>query len=191
MKKLIGLFSIFVLILVTIPIQAQTQTTKQVGDPTSYMTAEQLAKYQADIQIAELEKKLETYGNWVGVGGEVGTAIREGLMSVVDVADKFGSTDVGKFTIVMVAWKVMGKDLVRIILGLIFLTIITWLFVKVYKNTYVPKRILVENPGFLRYPKKYEIVKPDNSWDGYEFVKILLLFLYAGAVGISYTIMFA
>lgn len=189
MKNFVAFLSFFVLMIAVMPTQAQT--TKQVGDPTSYMTPDQLAKYHSDIKVAELEKKLQTYGNWVGVGGEVGIAVKEGLSAVVDVADQFGKTDVGKFTLVMVAWKVMGKDVIRIILGLVFLVIITWLFVKVYKNTYVPKRMMVENPGFMKYPKKYEIIKPDSSWDGYQAVKILLLFLYAGAIGISYAIMFA
>lgn len=192
MKKIIGLLSIFVLMLVAIPTQAQQ--TKQVGDPTTYMTAEQLAKYTGDMKIADLEKKLETYGNWVGVGGEVGNAIEEGLTAVVDVADKFTGTDVGKFTMVLVAWKVIGKDLVRILLGLIFLAIITLLFFRVYRNTYVPKRKLVEKTPqgwFKRAKKKYEIIIPNDDWEGYNGVKIVILFLYAGAVGISYAIMFA
>jgi hypothetical protein len=133
MKKIIGLFSILVLMLVTIPTQAQTQTTdKKVGDPTSYMTPDQLAKYHSDMEVAALEKKLETYGNWVGVGGEVGEAVRSGLEAVVDVADQFGQTDVGKFTLVLVAWKVMGKDTIRILLGFMFIALVTWIFMKVY-----------------------------------------------------------
>lgn len=190
MKKIIGLLSIFTLLLVIMPIQAQIS---QVGDPTTYMTPKQLAKYQGDMDIAELEKKLQTYGNWVGVGGEVGNAIEEGLTAVVDVADKFTGTDVGKFTMILVAWKVVGKDLVRIVLGSVFLILVTFLFFRVYRNTYMPKRNLIERiPKGLwkRDIKKYEIITP-NTWEGYNFVKILMLFLYAGAFGIGYAIMFA
>lgn len=191
MKKIFCLLGLFLVFFVT---NTNSQTTTQVGDPTTYMTPEQLAKYNADIRVAELEKKLEVYGKWVGVGGEVGTAIREGLDAVVDVSDKFGKTDVGKYTMILVAWKVIGKDIVRIILGFIFIFIMTLLFIKVYNNTFRAKKILIENsnPGFLRYPKvkKYEIVVPDNDWDGYNFVRILMLFMYAGAIGISYAIMF-
>ena len=191
MKKIFGLLSIFAFMLVAIPTQAQNP--EKVGDPTSYMTAEQLAKYSSDMQIASLEKKLETYGNWVGVGGEVGNAIEEGLTAVVDVADKFTGTDVGKFTMVLVAWKVIGKDVVRIVLGIVFIIVITFLFFKVYRNTFVPKRSLIEksNPGFFKYPKvkKWEVTEPEE-WEGYNFVRIAILFLYAGAFGISYAIMF-
>ncbi len=188
MKKIFVLSVLMTLLAVACcPASAQT---KQVGNPESYMTAEQLAKYTSDIQIAELEKKLEVYGNWVGVGGEVGNAVKEGLSAVVDVADQFGSTDVGKFTMILVAWKVVGKDFVRIALGLLWFVAITWMFLRTYKNTYEPKRMMVKNPGFLKYPKEYEIVKPDDGWEGYNAVKIIMLFLYAGAIGLTYGIMF-
>ena len=189
MKKILCLLTLFAFMVALAPVQAQTPI-KQVGDPTSYMTTEQLAKYNSDMKIADLEKKLQTYGNWVGVGGEVGNAIEEGLTAVVDVADKFTGTDVGKFTLVLVAWKVIGKDIIRIVLGFIFIIIITWLFIKIYKNTYIPKKILTENPGIFRYPKKYEIITP-KTWEGYQGVKIIMLFMYVGAIGIAYAIMFA
>ena len=158
------------------------------------MTPDQLAKYYSDIRVAELEKKLETYGNWVGVGGEVGIAVKEGLMAVVDVADQFGSTDVGKFTLIMVAWKVMGKDAVRILLGLFFFILVTLLFLKVYRGYYRTKRVLTERTpqGWFRRAKKvYEVVKPNRDWEGVNAIPIIMLCLYAGMVGITYAIMFA
>jgi hypothetical protein len=194
MKKLIGLLSIVMLL--AFSAQAQTQPTKQVGDPTTYMTGEQLAKYYSDIKIAELEKKLETYGNWVGVGGEVGTAIKEGLTAVVDVADHFGSTDVGKFTMILVAWKVIGKDIVRIVLGLIFIAVFTWLLIYSFKRTCVERRILVKksNPGFMKYPKvkEYEIIEPRfGDGEGLGIIRIAHLLLFFIGIWITYGIMFA
>lgn len=170
----------------------QAQTPSKVGNPEAYMTPEQLAKYQSDMHIAELQKKLDTYGNWVGVGSEVGIAVKEGLMAVVDVADKFGGTDVGKFTIVMVAWKVMGKDVIRIVLGIIFLIIITFLFLMIYKNLYKNERKLIKKPALFDFstPKEYQVIEKDTTWDGYIAVQIVMLFLYAMAIGLTYAIMF-
>ena len=177
------------------PTQAQTPTPK-VGDPSTYLTAEQQAKYYSDLKIAELEKKLQTYGNWVGVGGEVGTAIKEGLTAVVDVADQFGKTDVGKFTMYMVAWKVIGKDIVRIVLGLIFIAVFTWLLIYSFKRTCLERRILVEtkNAGFMRYPKerKYEIIEPRfGDGEGLGAIRVLHLVFFLIAIWITYGIMFA
>lgn len=194
MKKILILVSLIVVFLAGYCTSASAQTVSKVGDPTAYMTQVQLAQYYGDLKIADLEQKLETYGNWVGVGGEVGNAIKEGLTAVVDVADQFGKTDVGKFTLVLVAWKVVGKDLVRIALGLLWFVAITFLFIRVYRNTYQAKRKLVERTpqGFWkRDHKKWEVVVPDDNWDGYHGVKILILFMYAGAMGLTYAIMFA
>lgn len=184
---------LFIIALLTVAFTTNTSAQiapEKITVNTSDLTPDQLAKIKAQQELETMQQKLDTYGKWVGVGGEIGIAVREGLNSVVDVADKFGGTDVGKFTLVMIAWKVMGKDVVRIFLGLIFLVAVTWLIVKVYKNTFMPKRILVENPGFLKYPKKYEVVHPNNNWDGYNFVRVFMIFIYAGAVGLTYAIMF-
>ena len=193
MKKLL----LLLVLLLTITGMNYSQTTvssgKQVGNPESYMTPDQLAKYKADLQNAELQKKLETYGKWVGVGGEVGNAIKESLNAVVDVSDKFSKTDVGKFTMILVAWKIIGRDVMRIFLGLLFYFIITFLFIKVYRNTYQTKRYIVKKSSeglFKKKEKEYELVEPDDDWDGYQAVKIAMLVLYAGATGLTYAIMF-
>lgn len=55
---------------------------------------------------------------WVGIGREVGIATREGLESVVDVSQKFGGTQVGRFVMFMVAWRVLGKQLLGVVLGI-------------------------------------------------------------------------
>jgi len=195
MKKFLGMILTFVLMLViSTQAQAQTSTTPMVGNPSTYLTAEQQSKHYSDLKIAD-EKKLETYGNWVGVGGEVGGAIKEGLTAVVDVSDKFSKTDVGKFTIYMVAWKVIGKDIVRIVLGIFFIIIFTWLLIYSFKHTCIERKILIkdENPGFMRYPKKreYKIIEPRfGTGEGLGGIRILHLILFFIGIWISFGIMF-
>jgi hypothetical protein len=189
MKKVVFIIATFALMLTTVSAQTTTKPTAE-----DYLTPAQKEQLMKDLQIAELEKKLEVYGKWVGVGGEIGTAIDEGLNAVVDVADKFGKTDVGKFTLVMIAWKIIGKDIIRIVLGLLFFTAVTWLFVRVYRNSYQPKKVpKVRVPLFKRFTTlvEYEIIYPEDNWEGYHAMKFVMLFLYAGAIGITYAIMFA
>jgi hypothetical protein len=195
MKKLVILFTVLAVLAIACCPKANAQTSyvvpeKKVVVNASDLTSDQLFKIESEAKLAELNKKLQTYGNWVGVGGEIGTAVKEGLNAVVDVADKFSNTNVGKFTLTLVAWKIIGKDIARICLGLIFFILMTWIFVKIYKNTYSIRRVLVKNPGFLKYPKEYQVIEP-KRWEGYEAVKILMIFLYAGAIGLTYAIMFA
>ena len=185
------MFTLFTLVL-----PAQVQPDKVVISKTE-LTADQLTKLEAqqkldlaNQQINELQGKIETYGKWVGVGGEVGTAVKEGLTAVVDVADKFGKTDVGKFTLIMIAWKVMGQDVIRILLGLLFFTILTIIILKVYRRVVIAHKVLTENLGFLRYPKKYEVVKTELDSDGVIIVTLILVVAYLIGIWITYSIMF-
>jgi hypothetical protein len=189
MKKFVLLLSM--LTFLVMPMLAQSTNNGKIVVKTSDLTADQLAKITAEQELENIQKKMEHYGNWVGIGGEIGQAVNEGLLSVVEVSDKFGKTDIGKFTLVMIAWKIMGKDVIRIILGLIFIVVIMMIILKVYKNTYSPKKILKSDPGLFKYPKEYEIIEPDSSWDGYVAVKLLLIVCAVGAFGISYAIMFS
>jgi hypothetical protein len=192
MKKVIVFLMLAIFAVACCP-KANAQVTTQPEKITvnaSDLTVDQLAKIKAQQEVETLQKKLETYGKWVGVGGEIGNAVKEGLNAVVDVSDKFGKTDVGRFTMVMVAWKIIGKDLVRIALGLLFIIIFTFVLLRSYKN-YCTRRILIKSNGWKFWlPKEYQVVKPE-SFDGFQFVKILHVFLMIGAFGITYAIMFA
>lgn len=165
--------------------------------PKSQLTTEQLKA----IEQAELEKKLEQYGKWVGVGGEVGQAVREGLEAVVDVADKAGDTNVGKFTMYLIAWKVIGKDLIRIILGIIFAFIFTIFIFRFARKSFAVQRVMIENPGFFKFPKKYKVINPleqdtnkdylsYKKWENAILYKILFSIILIGGYGITYAIMF-
>lgn len=186
MKKL--LFLLIAMFTLTIVVDAQTTKKPAITD---YLTQEQLLQFENDKRMADMTKKMEQYGKWVGVGGEVGGVVKEALNAVVDVTDKFSKTNVGEFTLLMVAWKVMGKDLIRILLGIVFFIIMVITLRRIYINGFIDKRVMTENPGLFKYPKVYELIEHDADWDGYEFVKFgLMPVLFAGSVGLTYAIMF-
>lgn len=206
MKKLLILTGILIFLVAACCPSASAQTTTPT-DPLSYMTPTQKLQYESDLKLAELEKiknmeiahlekKVEQFGDWVGVGGEVGSAIEEGLTAVVDVADKFGTTDVGKFTMVLVAWKVIGKDVVRIVLGVIFLGVFTWLLIYSFRRTCIDRRVLIgtKNPGWFKYPKEknYELIEPlFGDGEGLGAIRIAHLGFFLIGIWITYAIMFA
>ena len=174
---------------------ANAQTTKaepveQILVNATDLTPAQLEKIKNDADLADLKKKVETYGNWVGVGKEVGIAIKEGLNAVVDVSEKFGNTKVGTFTMIMVAYKIIGKDILRIAIGLVFLTIFIIFIWRYYKTTFMTHRVKTSNNGWrIWLPNTYQIVEPD-TYEGYEFVKWLTLVELLAGFGITYAIMF-
>jgi hypothetical protein len=176
---------------------AMSQTsTAQYAEPEkvviekSKLPTELLKEIESDARLAEMEKKIETYGKWVGVGNEIGTAVKEGLTAVVDVADKFGKTDVGKFTLAMVAWKVMGKDILRIAFGLIFLVIFTIFIFRYHKQNFTVHKVATNDNGWKFWlPKQYQMVEP-KEYEAYEFVKWLNIIMLLGGFAITYAIMF-
>jgi len=166
------------------PVADETITVKK-----SDLTTDQLVKINTEAATKLLQTKLERYGNWVGVGGEIGTAIKEGLNAVVDVADKFGNTRVGTFTMILVAWKVVGKDLVRIIIGFLFMIIVTVFIFRNYRNMN-KRRICTKGRGWKFWlPKEYTIVEP-RFYEGIELVKFIHIIALVGSFGITYAIMF-
>lgn len=203
MKKILILFTLIALVASCCTVSAQTPTTNP-SDPVSYMTPTQKLQYEADLKLAEveaiknmeiekLEKKVEQFGDWVGVGGEVGSAIEEGLSAVVDVADKFGKTDVGKFTLVLVAWKVMGKDVIKILLGIIFFGILVWVLNKFYRTAIIDRRVLIKKTpqGFWkRNIKEYDIIDTEMEGEEQAWSIVALIAAFLLGIWITYGIMF-
>lgn len=196
MKKLLVFLLSALLLGACCNVQAQTtypSQQKMVVD-MSDLTPDQIAKIKAEQELEMLQKKLETYGNWVGVGGEVGEAVRESLLAVVDVADQFGDTDVGKFTLVMVAWKVMGESIVRILLGLLFFGVMLTFIYRVNRRLVFPRKVLVEKKGLFgllgkKYESKDAILDDSDGWQvGFPLLSIVALGL---SVWATWGIMFA
>lgn len=193
MKKLFGLLALMVMLTITQSYSVTAQTPAQpetIIVNKSDLTTEQLAKITLENEAKSLEQRIQTYGKWAGSGKEIGIAIRDGLTAVVDVADKFGNTKVGTFTMYMVAWKIIGKDLVRIFIGLIFILVLIPFVVWSYKKNYTTRRICIKGNGWKFWlPKEYKIIEPD-TFDGYQFLKFLHIIVIFGGFGITYAIMF-
>ena len=90
----------------------------------------------------------------------------------------------------MVAWKVIGKDLVRIFLGIISCAVISFLLARTLRRMY-PYRIRLTGSWLIFWkPSEYKIVN-GADYDGSEFVKIVLVIFMAANFGLTYAIMFA
>lgn len=84
---------------------------------------------------------------WVGVGREIGVATKEGLSAVVDEANRFGATKVGNFVLVMVAWKIIGKQLLAVILGVPILVAGAGVWVWSLRRFFVGSRFVSKTDG--------------------------------------------
>lgn len=87
-----------------------------------------LATLKAKEAEQKMKEKIDTYGKWVGIGKEVGVAVDEGLTAVTKHSTAIADTRIGKVTMFIIAYKVIGKDIIRIALGLTIWFILTIMF---------------------------------------------------------------
>lgn len=66
-------------------------------------------------------EKLEETSKAASIGKEIGTAVNETLTAVSDNVIKIAESDVGKTAVGVAVWKLLWKDIVGIVVGLILL----------------------------------------------------------------------
>jgi hypothetical protein len=135
MKSLILAVLAFLTLLLSAPAWAQNDGDQLVQVPKKYVSAEGLNHTQAFTQVSEEVQK------WKEIGQGIGVTFKEALNSAVDAADKFGTTKVGTFIMVMVAWRIIGKDLTGILLGIPFLFAGTVLFLYLLRRLFLGYRV--------------------------------------------------
>src|SRR4051812_35957038 len=100
----------FLLVLISLvafsPLFAQAQTPAPASNPNQQEVIVKIQQQPAPQPQTVVQKANE----WVEFGKNVGTAMDAGLTSLTDHADKFSKTDVGHFTMAVIAWKVAGRD---------------------------------------------------------------------------------
>jgi hypothetical protein len=160
MKTLIGFFAI------ALALSAQPATEEQmVSVPKSWVRVE----HQPQDSGAQ--------STYLGMGKEIGDAIKASLESVVEVSNKFADTPVGKFTLVILAWKMIGKDLLAVVLGLPLyiagITLWVWFARRMYFGRWI--KVYDENG---KKQRKFEPAMEFNSNDsktGATLIMILVL----------------
>lgn len=133
MKKII--FGVLILLFsIVTPARAQVADTGMVSIPRSALTPQQLKQ----IEVHEA-------GAWVGLGKEVGEAINSSLSAVTDNTAKFADTQVGKFTMFIIAWKVLGNDFMGVVwaffLALLGFPTLIWSYRRWTNPTFVSKEV--------------------------------------------------
>lgn len=113
------------LMVVTMPLSAQD--TSKVMISKSELTPAQL-------RVAQQASRVDELRPWVGMGKEVGEAVNSSLAAVTEQTSKFADTNVGRFTMFIVAWKVLGEDILGFVWGfaIIFIgvPIVVWSYRK-------------------------------------------------------------
>ena len=135
--------------ILALPVWAQT-----VSVPISKLTEQQKREFVGG-------SVTEQASSWIGFGHEVGVAFNEGLGAVTDNVDKFGATRVGSFIMVVIAWRMIGLELMKIFVALFVwittLAVLIWSYRKTCMTRSVLSEVLPDKT------KKFTIIKADDG----------------------------
>ncbi|MFH1689736.1 MAG: hypothetical protein ABIE42_05795 [Candidatus Eisenbacteria bacterium] len=144
------------------PAAAQEAQPRTVSVPESMLTETQ----KAEIGRRDLAAKVEQYGEWVGLGGEIGKAVDGALAAVTDRTAEFAKTDVGKLTVALVVWKVVAKDILAILICTPLLGVLWVLTWKSYRRACMGVRRLKSRAGgwwVFGGKREYEYEEPTSD----------------------------
>jgi hypothetical protein len=162
MKKI---FSIIAIILFSVgSIFAQN---KVISIDTAGMAPAVKAAIEQKMSADVVTQKIETYGKWAGMGKEIGTAAKEGLGAIKDVAIDLSNSNLGKTVMFLIVWKVAGRDFVRIILAFLFAATCVWLVSRSYFRLFSTRKLVSKTGWWIFSTKTYESREvPDDVLDG-------------------------
>lgn len=136
-------------------------------------TLEELKKLGMTIQMPDSL----TQGKYSGLGKEIGLAVGNSLSAVNKEVAAFGESKVGKFTMLIVAWKILGEDVkgfteavFGIFIGVPLLIAFNWFLIWFWKRTTTKTRLLISEEG-RKKEYKYEdtwytkMSADDDDWN--------------------------
>lgn len=104
-------------------------------------------------------------------------------VSLVQGIDNFSKTDAGRFTMLVVAWKVMGQDAVNllhqflgVVIGVPLVTVVTLLYIWVIRRFFMPRTVVLSKSGglFAKDAKvEYGIMNATNGYSAPDGVRIV------------------
>lgn len=135
--------------------EAQTQQQPQESEKIVVDVKDLPPEVVARIRAKQAIETLGEYRQYAEMGRAVGIAVDGALTAITKHTAEFASTGVGKFTMFIVAWKVLGGDVVHYTFGLLFFLVATCVFLWSWWKNCISRKVLVERAGKER---KYQIV---------------------------------
>lgn len=92
----------------------------------------------------------EELNEWKGLGAEVGKAIGSTAKEMNLSINEFAASPVGKITMLIVCWKLVGKNIASAIVGSILLLVITLVWLKFYKQSCLIRKTTLHENGKVK-----------------------------------------
>lgn len=121
---------------------------------------------------------------WAAKGTAIGRAVGIAAKELGIAANEFIQTDAGKITVVIIAWKLLGHDILHIMGGFTFFLIFTSIWFYIFRKRYLlgkvtltPVNVKILGMDFVRYKKEVDYSKLE--FNGEAFIMAVAAFLYS------------
>lgn len=143
------------------PVLAVEVDTKGLTEEQKAELALQAAKMKKQA-VPALEEKfnVKNVNEWAELGKNVALAFTTVAKELGVAADEFLKSNTGKITIVLIAWKVMGKDVLGIIGGSIAWVVLASIILWSFKFFHMKKKVKSKEHG-VQYIQRYEFKTND------------------------------
>lgn len=136
-------------------------------------TAELQMKYAELIEEGNSIENIEKVKEWSELGQSVGVALVATAKELGIAVDDFSKTGIGRVTIAVIVWKIMGKEALRVIISTIYLIVGILFWNHYFRKLCVIKSVTYENGK----KTKVEHFDPSESMDGFRFIMLVVLVL--------------
>lgn len=142
---------------------------RTVSIPESQLTEQQ----KQALKLQQVDSTVEKAHGWVGIGKELGQAFDSAMGSLTIRSNEFASTPVGRFTMFIVAWKVMGEQAVQalnaaihILWGAVEVVIFVPFFLWSYRRSCMTRRVILSQEGpFWKRTKTWKLIEYEYKKD--------------------------
>lgn len=144
-----------------------------------------LEQYRKDKDKAE---RVEGVKEYVEIGEMIGKAFASTAKELGVAVNEFAETPVGKMTAGVIIWKLVGKDLIGFISGVVFFVILVSVWIYFFRRMCVIESIEYGEDG----KKKKQInFYPPNHSDALIGMRVIMVLVLVGIVGTSSAMIFS
>ena len=116
---------------------------------------------------------------WVEVGKGLGSGLAAGAKEMGVVVNDFAKTDVGRFTMFVIFFKVMGSTIIHLVAGFLWFAIMGGIWAYYFSKLWAPANVVIEYNTEGKKTKKTITKNPlvynqydEGRLDGYRFIGV-------------------
>jgi hypothetical protein len=114
------------------------QQQETVTIPKSMLSQDQLNELKKQTEGKTIRENVSA---WAGLGKEVGEAMNSSMQAITERTNEFAQTRVGKLTMILVTWRVLGDQAIHLLSGFFEAIVFIPIFIWSYRKTCMTRRV--------------------------------------------------